>query len=110
MKLIKARAIKNLSQAQLADLVDMTQSQISNIEQGRNFPHATTRYKIEEVLGCPIDWMAMRLSGGKNNLTAIPENESDEDRVIREMEVFINSATKDQAQRYDFMLNFAVGN
>lgn len=107
MKLSKARAKNNLSQAGLAQLIGMTQGQISNIEMGKSYPHAANRYKIEMALGCEIDWIATKLSGGAQNLTAIPENESPEDRVIREMGIFIESADKaEKIKRYEFIINY----
>lgn len=107
MKLIEARAKHNLSQSGLADLIGMTQGQISNIEIGKSFPHAANRYKMEQALKCKIDWIATKLSDGSQNLNTVLENESSENKIIREMELYIESAPKaEQPERAQFILNY----
>ena len=50
-----ARAEKNLTQQQLAFIVDVSQVTLSHIENGVVRPYQSTKKKIEDVLG-KIDW------------------------------------------------------
>ena len=55
-EVLQARLDTNLTQTELAKAVSMTQVQISNIEKGKSIPQAKNRRKLEEVLGCQINW------------------------------------------------------
>lgn len=49
-----AREKKNLTQQQLAELVDVTRQAISAIENGERFPRPALAKRISEELGEPI--------------------------------------------------------
>ena len=87
----------------LSELTGTSQSTISQIEQGRTYPQAATRYKIEKILG-PVDWIATKLHGS-TNLTAYEENESRENRVIREIEVYARTS-QDSEKAYQFVSEY----
>jgi len=57
MDLRDSRELKKLSQEKLAVLSGVTQPTISMIETGKATPHATTRRKLEKVLGRRINWL-----------------------------------------------------
>jgi len=60
--LVQIRVSRGLSQEYLSKLSGLSQATISQIEQGKSYPQAQTRYKLEIVLG-PIDWMSTKLHG-----------------------------------------------
>lgn len=49
--LIEARALAGLTQAQLADLMDTTQSAIARLESGRQLPSLKTLFRFAEATG-----------------------------------------------------------
>lgn len=49
--LIEARAMAGLTQSQLADLMDTTQSVIARLESGRQLPSLTTLFRYAEATG-----------------------------------------------------------
>jgi len=51
------RKEKKLSQEDLADLIGMRQSSLTEVETGRRLPRKSTRLKIERILGSDIDWI-----------------------------------------------------
>ncbi|MEX0610311.1 MAG: helix-turn-helix transcriptional regulator [Balneolaceae bacterium] len=64
-----ARIASTWSQEALAQVADVTQATISNIEIGRHDPQPITRRRIEIALGTGIDWketkrQALFLSNG----------------------------------------------
>ena len=97
------RSASGYSQMKLAELTGISQSTISQIEQGRTYPQAVTRYKIEKILG-PVDWIATKLHGSIN-LTAYEENESGENRVIREIELYARTSQNTE-QAYQFVSEY----
>jgi len=60
MDLRDTRRLKKLSQERLAVLSGVTQPTISNIEMGKACPNATTRGKLEKVLGRHINWLHVK--------------------------------------------------
>ena len=63
MTLLEARVKNKLSQAELADKAEITQTQLSFIERGMAIPHPSTRIKLEQALGIKVDWFATRVEG-----------------------------------------------
>lgn len=49
------RKAKGLTQKQLAKLIDVTESQVSQIENGKRNPGFETLLKLGEVFGCSVD-------------------------------------------------------
>jgi len=83
--LVLTRIDLGYTQKQLGELAGITQPTISLVEQGKRYPQANTRHKIEKVVGA-IDWISTKLHGGKRIESDI--NESPENRIIREIELF----------------------
>ena len=54
-QILIARKNKKYTQKQLADLVEMTNMQICNIEQGKNNPQISTLRKISKILDVKFD-------------------------------------------------------
>lgn len=102
MNLKQARAEKRVTQAELAKKANISQTQLSFIESGRSIPRISTRRSIESILG-RIDWVDARLQGGLD-ATAFTENETGEDRILKAMKLFINTAQLRERQgRIDFI-------
>lgn len=59
MKLIprirERRMEKHMTQVELADKINMSKSQLSQIENGYHLPNAETLWKIAIGIGCPVD-------------------------------------------------------
>ena len=53
----KARTAKNISQAQLAEALNISPSHMSNIELGKNAMNVTTLYKLCNLLEVSADWI-----------------------------------------------------
>ena len=51
----KARAKAGITQCELAEMLNMTEKQISNIERGLSEPHAEVLRQISDVLGVSTD-------------------------------------------------------
>jgi putative transcriptional regulator len=49
------RAIKDLTQEQLAELVGVTRKTINTIERGKYIPSTLLALKMSEVLGVPVE-------------------------------------------------------
>jgi len=60
----KARKSRNLSQADLARRVGVSQPAIANWESGMHDPRRFTLAKLADVLGAPLDWLA---AGGRSD-------------------------------------------
>lgn len=60
MKIKEARKLKKLSQAKLAEIAGLSQVAISLIETGKSEPNADTRRRLEQALGCRINWLAAK--------------------------------------------------
>lgn len=54
-KIKKLRKIKNLTQSELAEKVDLNEKQISRIEAGLNYPAFITFIKLVEILNLDLD-------------------------------------------------------
>lgn len=89
----QAREAKQLTQQALADLVNMTNVEICNIERGRCFPHPINRERIEAVVGV-VDWVSTRLLGGVS--FGFREGDSPEDLVMKRILEFIQSAQRSE--------------
>lgn len=46
---------KHMTQIELAKKINMSKSQLSQIERGYNLPNAETLWKIARGIGCPVD-------------------------------------------------------
>ena len=55
MRIRKTRAKAGITQSELAEMMNMTDNQISNIERGLCEPHAEVLRRISEVLGVSTD-------------------------------------------------------
>ncbi len=67
MDLKSARFLKgNIRQIELARLSGVTQSRISEAEQGLRDLREIEKEAIERVLDCPIDWPVIRIRKGVN--------------------------------------------
>jgi len=54
-QLLQRRRLKNLSQSEVAELADLTQSTVSAIEKGEGLnPTLKTLFKICDAIGCDI--------------------------------------------------------
>jgi len=95
--LVLTRIDYKYTQKQLAELAGVTQSTISLIEQGKSYPQANTRHKIEKVVGA-IDWISTKLHGGQRIEQSL--NESPENRIIREIEFF---TADDPVKEFEFL-------
>lgn len=105
MLLKQARISQGLTQAQLAELAETTQTVISYIENGRRFPNVATRNKVEAALGMQVDWIETRLQGPIRE--GFEEGESSEDRVIKAIYVYIKTAQFiDRPERFKFLRKF----
>ena len=107
-KLSEIRAALGYTQLDLARLTSLSQSRISMIESGRTFPNAITRLRIQQALEQPVDWIATKLSGEKVNLSNVPKQETHEDIIIRQMEVFAKQAESEieEVERWAFLANY----
>ncbi|MFP8489275.1 helix-turn-helix domain-containing protein [Gracilimonas sp. Q87] len=56
MTLRTARVSKGIKQADLATMADINVATLSFIENGKTTPQEVTRQKLEQALGCSIDW------------------------------------------------------
>lgn len=56
MKIFEARTARKLSQEKLAKISGVAQATISLVERGLTSPNASTRRKLEKVLGRRISW------------------------------------------------------
>ena len=54
-KIERLRREKNLSQKELGEMLELTQSAISKIETGATLPSMETARKLTNVLGCTLD-------------------------------------------------------
>jgi len=96
---------KGLTQVQLAELAETTQAVISYIENGRRFPTAATRNKVESALGMPVDWIDTRLQGPTRG--GFEESESSEDQVIKAIYVYVKTAQfQERPERFKFLRKF----
>ena len=76
------RLAKGLTQEELAKMVDVTGSQISQIESGKRKPSFETLLKLGEALDCSSAYLLM---GEKNPVTVIDdENVNDDISTIKE--------------------------
>jgi transcriptional regulator with XRE-family HTH domain len=104
MIFLEARYNKKLTQCELSELSGISQTQISKIESGYVFPQASTRAKIEMVLG-EVDFIATRLQ--RPCYKGFSENESQEDAIYRTISIYLKSGqTKDRAIRFKFLKQF----
>jgi len=62
-----ARKIAGLTQAQLAELVDMSDKNLGNIENGKQFPQVNNFLRILEVLNISVDNFGVNIQG-KNEI------------------------------------------
>ena len=105
MTLEEARKKRNMSQVELAKAADITQTQLSLIENGRAMPHPKTKKNIEEKLGLKVDWIATRIGG---SLTKGGMWDSDgADGIISSIAIYIQSGqVKDREERFRFLHDF----
>lgn len=54
-KIRERRMEKHMTQIELAKKINMSKSQLSQIERGYNLPNAETLWKIARGIGCPVD-------------------------------------------------------
>lgn len=74
MDIRRLRKAKGLTQGQLAELVDVTGSQISLIESGKRYPSFELLLKMGEVFGCSVDDIIR-----ENEKPVITEDDGNED-------------------------------
>lgn len=70
--LLEIRQLRNLTQANLAKLVNLPRSTIANLETGEGNPTLSNLYKISHALHIPIEKL---IANKKINCTLIPANE-----------------------------------
>jgi transcriptional regulator with XRE-family HTH domain len=68
------REMRNLSQQELADRIDLSKSMIVKTEAGGSLPSSVTLSKLSKALGVPVSYL-LHLSGGKNEVKEIDERE-----------------------------------
>lgn len=90
-----ARQAKKLNQAQLAELIEMSDKNLGNIENGKQFPQVNNFLKIIEVLDLSLEDFGVKKGNKKI---------SDKDELLR----IILSSTNKEAQAYLKILK-AVG-
>lgn len=107
MTLAEARQRKNMTQNQLAELTDMTQTQLSRIESGWCFPFQSSREKINKVLGVEVDYVSTRLQ--KPCHRGFMENETEEDTIYRTITTYIKSGQMaDRPIRFKVIEQFII--
>lgn len=67
----EARQIKNVSQEQLAEMIDVNQAFVSQLERGVRVPTVAMLEQIADVLGCSLDYLV----GRDTNHTKIERND-----------------------------------
>lgn len=80
LRVSKLRKELGISQEQLAELLDTTQSQVSQYERGKNEPSAHVLEVLADVLDTTVDYILERTDNPKRPL----RNELDLDEVERE--------------------------
>ena len=68
-KVIRNRRIKaNLTQAELAEKICMSEKNFGNIENGRQFPAVNNFLRIIELLDIPMEEFGIRIENTENNV------------------------------------------
>ena len=57
LKVKTIREYRKLSQAQLAEMVDIADNSISNLETGKNYPHINTIIAISQALDVSLEFL-----------------------------------------------------
>lgn len=57
LRIMQRRKQKNIKQSELAEIIGVSENQISNIENGKSFPRMQKFMKICEVLNCNPDYL-----------------------------------------------------
>ncbi len=83
-----ARKNAKMSQAELAELINMCDKNLGNIENGKQFPQVNNFLKIIETLNIPL----------KN--FGVKENKNQKDDIQDELLKIIYSASKEKAKIY----------
>jgi transcriptional regulator with XRE-family HTH domain len=60
MHLRQARENKRMTQVELAEATDLSQTQVSHIELGKCSPRPTTMRRIEKALGARVNWLTTK--------------------------------------------------
>ena len=58
LRIRELREKKNLTQAEFAEMIDITDKALSKIEVGRSYPHLNTFMAMSEELGVSLDFLA----------------------------------------------------
>ncbi len=96
-RLIYVRRLKDLTQAELADIAGTTQQAIQQAESGRA---RNPRYlaRLSQALDIPHEWLALNMMGGKGTPTAGLSDKSSE--ILNS---FFAMPKKDQALMLELM-------
>lgn len=62
----EARQIKNVSQEQLAEIIDVNQAFVSQLERGVRVPTVAVLEQIADALDCSLDYLVGRDTNHKN--------------------------------------------
>ncbi len=71
LKVKTLREHRNLTQSKLAEIVDVSDNTVSNIERGKNYPHINTIIAISEALDVSLNFLV----ADNNDITKICLNE-----------------------------------
>lgn len=76
------RAMRNLTQADLAEMAGVTRKSVNAIEMGRMVPSVLLALKLARVLGVPVDAF-FSLTAGEDHVTGKSESEHSHHRAHR---------------------------
>ena len=91
----KARMAKNMSQAQLAEALNISPSHMSNIEMGKHAMNVATLYQLCELLDVSADWIVR--SGSREG----------REYTVDELRQIINYCTPAEAEALLSVFQFA---
>ena len=99
MRIRKARAKAGITQSELAEMMNMTDNQISNIERGLCEPHAEVLRRISEVLGVSTDSLLFDMVEEGPLVAKIREVEKMPPDIQNQVALIINSFVEVQRAR-----------
>ena len=99
MRIRNARAKAGITQSELAEMMNMTDNQISNIERGLCEPHAEVLRRISEVLGVSTDSLLFDMVEEGPLVAKIREVEKMPPDIQNQVALIINSFVEVQRAR-----------
>ena len=109
LRLEELRVAKGLSQAELANLIDVSPSTIGMYEQGRRFPEVNTLMKLADFFNVPIDYLLGReCQPGDNQDTQKKQAVKEESVILRNIKALC-AANETSASQLEQALGFGEG-